>query len=220
MHAYGDAGCVLNNAELRKQFFQVPLPVLRIWVASDELKASSENTVVSLLQGWRTAHRHASPAARAALDASMQQVAAHVRLRHLSPVYLHMVLPQLPWFEPKQRLPQLCALLGHAPKYASAGDLLTQAQQQEQQVPAAWLQQEPRPKGVTHPIRLSVSQQQLEEGLQKVLAGDLGTAHDIFSVFVTLNVRTCSVCFGPRLLVHLRLPVQFFPWNGNFLAQL
>ncbi len=67
---------------------------------ADNLKVHSENCVVLLLSAWVKNMRHLVCNAQL-----LEQLADHVRVAHLSPSYLHTVLPDLDWF--RARVDQL-----------------------------------------------------------------------------------------------------------------
>ncbi len=65
---------------------------------ADNLKVHSENCVVFLLSAWAKSFASYCSAQQ------LEQLADHVRVAHLSPSYLHTVLPNLEWFKRADQL--------------------------------------------------------------------------------------------------------------------
>ncbi len=88
---FGDVHAVLTTPALLRPFLHLPPHAVLAWARSDELAVDSENSVVVALDCWC----RGAEGARCD-DATLAQLAALVRVRHLSPVHLFR-LPALPW---------------------------------------------------------------------------------------------------------------------------
>ncbi|KAG2494829.1 hypothetical protein HYH03_007070 [Edaphochlamys debaryana] len=88
---FPDAPGVLSDPEARKAMCQLPTEALEALLKSNAFATDSEDSVLLLLATWKSAVRYVSPS-------TLNSLCFAVRLRHLSPVYLHAVLPYLPWF--------------------------------------------------------------------------------------------------------------------------
>lgn len=173
MYFLGNAERLVHNVKWLGFFCAMPFEVLHHWVSSDRLQTLSENTVLWLLQSWRTSQLLRAPAidAMAALESRMAAVAAHVRVRHLSPAYQHLLLTdQLPWFRPRSHLLHLISLLRVTPPGADLG-LGPQFLNQTDQLPRAWWALGPRRSppgmhpGLPHVLTLDVSKEQIDSAL-------------------------------------------------------
>ena len=94
LELFSDIPSVIADLEQRRQFCALPYAAVLAWLQSDDLKVHSESCVLFLLTAWVNSKEH--PACRAH---EKKQLAHGVRVKHLSPTYLHSVLPDLKWFQ-------------------------------------------------------------------------------------------------------------------------
>ena len=90
---FGDVPSVITNPEQRRQFCALPYAAVLAWLRSDDLEVHSENCVVFLLSAWVNSKENSE----CSTD-ELRLLAHSMRVTHLSPTYLHSVLPDLKWF--------------------------------------------------------------------------------------------------------------------------
>ena len=81
--------------ERRRQWFcELPHAAVLDWLQCDDLKVHSVSCILLLLTAWVGSEYRpvCSPG-------QLSQLALSVRVKHLSPTYLHGVLPDLKWFQ-------------------------------------------------------------------------------------------------------------------------
>ena len=92
---FGDVPAVIKDQEQRRQFCALPHAAVLAWLRSDDLKVHSESCVLFLLTAWVNGKERP-----AVCSPDQHKLLAHsVRVTHLSPTYLHCVLPGLKWFQ-------------------------------------------------------------------------------------------------------------------------
>ena len=91
---FGDVPAVITDLVQRRQFSSLPYAAVLAWIQSDDLKVHSESCVLLLLSAWVNSKEHP-----ACSTDQLKQLAHSVRVEHLSPTYLHCVLPDLKWFQ-------------------------------------------------------------------------------------------------------------------------
>ena len=92
VQVYGNVPATVSCDKLRQQFCSLPYDAVLAWLKADNLTVHSENCVVFLLSAWVASTHHSNPV-------EQEELARHVRVPHLSPLYLHCVLPKLTWFK-------------------------------------------------------------------------------------------------------------------------
>ncbi len=90
---FGNVPAALSDAPQLKQFCTLPYQAVLAWLSEDDLEVHSENCVLLLLSRWVKCNKTKCSAQQ------LQELAHHVRVSHLSPSYLHSVLPKLSWFK-------------------------------------------------------------------------------------------------------------------------
>lgn len=156
-----------------RAWVDMPFSALQIWAASDKLFTASENYIVYVLQ-----HFHFWDNEMSSWDwpvSDMQPLAALVRVRHLSPAYLHFVLHEADWFKPKEPLQRLVSAMQDT---AATGVPFEEALARKggsEGIPAAWLDPAPRPSAspTACDLDLSISREQLQEAVVEVLSTDV-----------------------------------------------
>ncbi|KXZ57011.1 hypothetical protein GPECTOR_1g913 [Gonium pectorale] len=105
---FRDAPAILNTmsdgacpgqapvGSLIRQFTSLPPPAMEVLFASDDFATDSESSVLLLLAYWLDAN----PGRIAGVRSRLCRL---IRVLHLSPPYLHHVLPSLSWFDATQR---------------------------------------------------------------------------------------------------------------------
>ena len=89
---FGDVPSVIVDAGQRGSFLELPHAAVLSWLKADNLKVHSESCVVLLLAAWVKANEGSTS------SEDLKQFAQNIRVKHLSPSYLHGILLDLPWF--------------------------------------------------------------------------------------------------------------------------
>ena len=94
MELFGDVPSIITDLEQQRQFYALPYAAVLAWLQSDDLKVHSESCVLFLLTAWVNSKEHP-----ACSPDELKLLAHSLRVAHLSPTYLHYVLPDLKWFQ-------------------------------------------------------------------------------------------------------------------------
>ncbi len=173
---FGDAVAALTRPDLYRQLLQLPAVAVRELLAADDFGTDSEDSVFLLLACWHEANtdeEYELPFETCMLcDQCMLR--DQLRLHLLSPAYLHFVLPA---FRPLGLDP---VELGFLLRYAGArGRIREQLLEMEDgRRESAWYCSPPRRQVVPRQgrtVEWSISTEQLEQGLKRVLRGDEDT---------------------------------------------
>ena len=89
LHHLGDVVFVMRGEELCRYFMELPLPGMLALLDSDDLATDSEDSVVAAVGCWVDYDKLS--------DEECKQVAQRLRLLQLTEVYLHTVVPAMPW---------------------------------------------------------------------------------------------------------------------------
>jgi hypothetical protein len=87
---FGDVPSVITEQQWRQRFCTLPHAAVLAWLQADDLKVHSENCVVFLLSAWVKSEEHPPCSPQ-----QLEKLAHNVRVQHLTPSYLHCVLPDL-----------------------------------------------------------------------------------------------------------------------------
>jgi len=171
MQSYGDACKVIKDQSaggLRQQFGSLPFPALLHWVKSEQLATDSENTIMALLHYWRGRQVHNSRSS-AAIAAQMEQLAAHVRVPLLSPLFSPGEFLPVPWFQPRTKLHHALLAKAHQAREFDVERL----QRSDIGCPPAWFSKQPRPRSPTAVSELcvEVTEAQIKQGIESAKAG-------------------------------------------------
>uniref|UniRef100_A0A7S0S2G6 BTB domain-containing protein n=1 Tax=Chlamydomonas leiostraca TaxID=1034604 RepID=A0A7S0S2G6_9CHLO len=176
MQHLGDAAVVANSAQLLKQFRRLHLSLLKHWVATDEVATDgSENCVVWLLDAWHEEQaRHAKTRPQKdKLAEDMAALSALVRVRRLTPSFLHAVLPGIAWFQPARLLPLAAAAQAAGALQAPCAKVLGHEHLADKVpgIPKAWVSSPARTgvSAATPSVLLAVSKDRLEQAVSEAV---------------------------------------------------
>ena len=103
---FGDTRAVITQPQLMEQFCRLPSAAVLAWSLNEDLKLVTEDvtedSVLYILSRW-VKSQDAEALDRGFLD---QLISRGVRVRYLSPFYLHFVLPNLDWI-PRSNLSRI-----------------------------------------------------------------------------------------------------------------
>lgn len=108
---FGDVRRVIHEGRLTSLFGTLPLKVIEMWGASDDLIVDSENSVALLLTLWW--QRQPKNVRTYECKERLSQL---LRIQHLSPSYIQYVVSMLPWYIPPcSEFRLACTLLRYDP---------------------------------------------------------------------------------------------------------
>ncbi len=160
---FGDAVAVCNRQDLYRQLLQLPALALRELLAADNFGTDSEDSVFLLLAYLLEAHKGLPVGTRA-------ELCGLVRLHRLSSTYLYHVLPAFQPFTISRE--ELGFLLHYAAASEQGKDELLACDDKRRGSP--WYCSPPRRQVVPAggcTVTWSISREQLEQGLRKMLEG-------------------------------------------------
>mmetsp|Transcript_20580 Transcript_20580/g.52236 ORF Transcript_20580/g.52236 Transcript_20580/m.52236 type:complete len:542 (-) Transcript_20580:252-1877(-) len=170
LQLFGDAAAVIHDTAaggLRGQFCGLPFAAVLHWIASDKLATDHENTIMALLSLWWEQQKKAKVLPAEVLTTQMVQLAAHVRVQLLSPLFTPGELLPVPWFQPRAKLhtamlvAKLSSSKGNHERVVAEG------------CPPAWMNSQPRPKAPSagNLLQVEVTEEQIKQGLERIKLG-------------------------------------------------